>query len=370
MTSQFDVVDQGIVSRRIAGTATATAAGPRCAVLPDGELVCTFIVQAALGRNDFKPVLTRSKDGGRTWLDERFIWPELADQFSIFGAISATPRGELYFFGTRYRIDRPGEPVWSDATTGLKENEMFWSRSTDRGRTWSAPVIIPMVIPGAAEAPGPLCITRSGRWICCYAPYNTFDPNVKVDRNQLAGMSSDDHGRTWNYRPIMRFPQPSAGCAEAWIVQLTDGRLLSACWNFDYAASDFPNAYAISDDDGRNWQGPFSTGTHGQSIGLVALSDARVALLYNQRKKDPAGVRLAVARPTASDFNIESDQAVWQAQVATQGASSSVSHENFMNFAFGEPSGALLQDGDLLVFLWCVQPEFTGIQSVRVRCLP
>src|SRR5690349_5486185 len=136
MTSQLDVVDQGIVSRRVAGTGTATAAGARCAVLPDGELVCTFIVQAALGRNDFKPVLTRSKDGGRTWTGERFIWPELADRYSIFGSIGTSPRGELFFFGTRYRIDRAGEAVWSDETTGLKENELFWCRSTDRGNTW------------------------------------------------------------------------------------------------------------------------------------------------------------------------------------------------------------------------------------------
>jgi hypothetical protein len=53
-----------------------------------------------------------------------------------------------------------------------------------------------MPVSGSAEAPGTMCILNSGRWIAPYSPYNTFDPNLKVDRNQVIVMYSDDRGRT------------------------------------------------------------------------------------------------------------------------------------------------------------------------------
>jgi hypothetical protein len=366
---KISIIDEGIVSRRQLGTPTACAGGPRAVVLPgSGEVVCTFMVQEALGRNDFKPMITRSRDGGRTWSEATEIWPKVTPSYSVFGSISRAPSGELYFYATRYRIDKPGEPNWSEATKGLKENELSWARSTDGGHTWSDLHIFPMQLPGSAEAPGPIVVTQKGRWACCYAPYNTFDPNLKVDRSQLAGMFSDDHGMTWKYQPIMRFSTPTAGAAEAWLAQLADGRLLATTWCFDYAdSSDFPNQYALSSDDGRTWEGPFSTGIRGQSTGLMALPDGRAVMVYNQRKQDPIGVHMAVARPTTSSFNVELNAPVWQAQFAAKKKDASLAHDNWQSYAFGEPSSVLLPDGDIIVFMWCAQPDLSGIRWVRVR---
>jgi hypothetical protein len=328
--------------------------------VPDGEIVCTFMVQQALGINDFQPMIARSRDGGRTWGSERFIFPDLANRFSLFGSVSQDPRdGSLIFYASRYRIDKPGEPNWSDATKGLKENELIWSRSTDRGQTWSEPRVIPMQIAGSAEAPGPICAMRSGRWACCYAPYNTFDPNLKVDRNQLAGMFSDDQGKTWKYQPIMRFPLVDRGAAEAWVIQLADGKLLATSWVYDYAdASDLPNQYALSSDDGRTWQGPFSTGIRGQSTGLLALPDGRAVMTYNQRKPSRSACtsRSRVRRRKDLTPSSTSPSGVPPSRRRRQGAS--VDHTNWQAYAFGEPSAVRLPDGDLLCSCGAISPIF------------
>ena len=95
---------------------------------------------------------------------------------------SRAPSGDLFLYGTTTPVGRPGESWWDGERQALKQNDLVWARSRDGGRTWSRPSVIPMPIPGSAEAPGPLTVTRGGRWIAAYAPYNTFDPAVLVDR--------------------------------------------------------------------------------------------------------------------------------------------------------------------------------------------
>jgi Neuraminidase (sialidase) len=364
---QFEKVDEGFVNRRPDSGPTAVAATPRCAVTDSGEVVCTCVTQAALGGNDFKPMVSRSRDGGRTWEEQGLIWPRLQERYSITGSVSRARGGELMFFGQRTPIDAPGESFWSDATQGIKPNELIWSTSSDGGRTWADPVPVPLPIPGSAEAPAPVWVTRDGAWVCCYSPYNTFDPQVKVDRGQVVFGRSEDRGRTWAWGSMLRFEEPESGAAEAWVAELADGRLLGTGWHLDLRGqTDYPNAYALSHDGGRTWGPTRSTGTMGQSTGLGALPDGRALFVYNQRKYGDPGVRLAVCRPTEMDFGIEGDELVWRAATRTQ-RDTSGGHEEWQDFSFGEPSVTPLPDGSLLVVFWCIQPAGRGIGYVRLR---
>ena len=69
--------------------------------------------------------------------------------------------------------------------------------------------------------------------ICCYAPYNTFDPAVIVDRNQIVALRSDDRGQTWRHNSMIRFESEYSTGAEAWVIELADGRLLGATWHMN-----------------------------------------------------------------------------------------------------------------------------------------
>jgi Neuraminidase (sialidase) len=363
---RFQTISEGWVSQRQAGTPTAVAAGPRCAVTSEGDIVCTFMVQSSLGINDFQPVIARSADGGVTWSESQPMWPHLIPNNSIFGSVSRAPDGTLYYFGTRYQIDTPGESFWSEATQGLKDNELFWSRSTDGGRTWYEPRAIPMPIPGAAEAPGAMTVLRSGRMICCYAPYNTFDPQLVVDRNQIVALRSDDGGVTWRHNAMIRFASQHSTGAEAWVIELDDGRLLGTTWHLNQEdKSDHPNAYAVSMDGGETWQPTRSTGILGQSTSLAALTDGRALFVYNQRRHGEPGVWIAVVRPAEDDFGVESNEIAWRAQTRTQSGSAG-EHSGWTDFSFGEPSAVLLPDGTWLLVLWCIQPEGQGIRYAKL----
>lgn len=364
---KLEMLDQGFIVRRAAGARpTDIAVGARLAVLPSGEIVCSYLETFKTATNDFVPVLCRSSDLGRTWSEPVPVWPHLRNRYSIFASVSRDAAGRLFLFGSRTPIDVPGEPMWSDASQGLKANELIWSTSEDGGKSWKEPAVIPMPIPGSAEAPGALCVTRSGRWVAPYSPCNTFDPNLRVDRSQVVAMLSDDQGRTWRHTSALRFADSRTSAAEAWIVELSDGRLLATCWHVPHEGADLPNAWALSKDGGTTWTATGSTGILGQTTALASWTDNRAVFLYNQRKHGEPGVWLAVVRPGDSGFGIEHNEIAWRAETRTQSATSG-DLSQWSDFSFGEPSAALLSDGTWLIAIWCIQPSGSGIRYVRLR---
>ncbi|MBM3261908.1 MAG: exo-alpha-sialidase [candidate division Zixibacteria bacterium] len=364
---KYEIIAEGFVTRRSESGPTSVAACSRCAITEDGEIVCTYAVQETLGQNDFKQMLSRSRDGGITWEEQGFLWSHLHDRYSLIGSISRALDGELFLYGIRIPIDIPGESFWSEATQGMKQNTLFIASSRDGGRVWTDPHPVVLPAPGSAEAPGPLTITRSGAWICCYAPYNTFDPQVVVDKNRVVYMRSEDRGKTWTSGAALRFPETDSNAAEAWVIELADKRLVSTCWHISNREGvDYPNAYAVSHDDGKTWSATGSTDTLGQSTGLATLPDGRVLFVYNQRRHGKPGVRMAVADPDERGFHTVFDDLIWRAASRTQGNTSG-EHTEWTDFSFGEPSVLPLPDGTLLATLWVVQPEGRGIRYVKLK---
>src|SRR5262249_15018386 len=145
--------------------------------------------------------------------------------------------------------------------------------------------------------------------------------DLRVDRNQVVVVSSDDRGQSWRHTSLMRFDDKASSAAEAWVIELKPGTLLGTCWHLG-AGGDLANAYAVSLDNGSNWQPTRSTGIMGQSTALAALPDSRALFVYNQRTHGEIGVWLAVARPTAADFGVEANEIVWKAETRTQSGTS------------------------------------------------
>lgn len=363
----FDTLQEGWVVKRDASQGTCRAGGARCVVTDTREVICGFVASSGMGRNDFLPMLTRSNDGGLNWSEPKPMWPHLADDWSILAPVSRAPNGDFLAFGSRCRRDELGESFWSDETQGLKENELIWSRSTDNGRSWPDPQVIPMPTAGAAEAPNPMCATTSGRWLACYSPYGTFDPAVKADRSIFVVVYSDDQGKSWRNTEMMRFGAQS-GTAMGAVTQLADGKLFGAGWHMHlHDKEDYPTPYALSE-DGSVWASHRSTGIMGQSISLTALPDGGVLMPYNQRKHAEPGVWLAMAEPTDTDFGLRTNQIAWRAESATRSRTSG-DHSQWTDFSFGSPAVVFPEDDMLLLTFWVDLPEARGVRYVRLKML-
>lgn len=168
---------------------------------------------------------------------------------------------------------------------------------------------------------------------------------------------------------MLRVKEEDSYLAEAWVVELSDGVLLGACWHLRRGdGDDYPNVYALSMDNGQTWQPTRSTPILGQSPGLAALPEGKVLFVYNQRRHEMPGVWLAVAEPKTGDFGVLVNDFIWHANVATQSDSSGKSAD-WTDFAFGEPAVMVLGDDTVLVVFWCIQPGGSGIRFVKLKII-
>ena len=91
------VVHQGFVAQ-VQQHLTCCHARP-VALPGTGELVVCFATNSGVGTNDFKTMVTRSADG-QTWAEPVPVFPELHEQYSIAGSLSAAPNGSyLVLYG-------------------------------------------------------------------------------------------------------------------------------------------------------------------------------------------------------------------------------------------------------------------------------
>ena len=131
----------GDVARPAHDASRCVACGPRCAIAPDGALLCSFMLQSALGSIDFLPVLTTSRDGGRTWSEPQPIWPELAARNSFFVSLSRGTGDDLFLFGSATAIDdvfmaadRDDRPERDDESSALVVDAQESTRAADHFR--------------------------------------------------------------------------------------------------------------------------------------------------------------------------------------------------------------------------------------------
>ena len=151
---QYEILGEGLIAQRAAGGPDPVACGPRAVVTPRGELLCSYNVQSALGINDFKPMLSRSTDGGLTWREQGLIGRICGTRIRFSDRSADRRTGRSSSSATRTPIDQPGETFWSESTLGMKANELIWARSVDDGWTWTAAATIPMPISGTARGAG------------------------------------------------------------------------------------------------------------------------------------------------------------------------------------------------------------------------
>ena len=140
-----------------------------------------------------------------------------------------------------------------------------------------------------------LCRTRSGRILLTYRESNG---HVASELCRLIVRHSDDAGRSWSERQVIRDEDRSSGVLRTWncpkIQQLRDGRILLLCDAYNYPPGEWyvedqaPIVFWFSDDDGRSFSAPQPTSVRGICPDQVTeTADGRWLLLTAVR--DAAG---------------------------------------------------------------------------------
>ncbi len=167
-------------------------------------------------------------------------------------------------------------------------------RSTDRGKSWSAPWTA--VDDGYDDRNPALGQLKDGTIVLAYAVASGYDAtglrwNARTDRvfDGVYLVFSKDNGRTWS-KPVrdgtIHGFYAGKGLVSPYgkIIQLPDGTVLMAVY-FEFFDERHNQSYVYrSKDGGRSWGQPTLLGEHYNETGLVRLRDGRLLAAMRSEK--------------------------------------------------------------------------------------
>jgi sialidase-1 len=334
------------------------SAFPLSVQLPNGDVLCSFSVGGGphvTGGTDW----ARSTDGGLTWSLEGTILP-LDEEAGIANYLKlslAADNKTIYAYGSQISSDHEIE------MHRRKANAVF-CRSTDDGRSWSAPEQIPM--PDCPlEIAHAILPLKSGRLL---APTATLPAQDRLGEQVLVAIS-DDGGQTWPRQSIVfQDPNGKLGYFEQKLAELAPRRLMATAWTVtlgDY--TDKPDSFVISNDDGTTWGPAMSTGIHGQTMTPIPLGDDRLLVPYNCRYGEQA-VMMCLVTFTDESWSVHHESVMYDAKAHHQrGVDVTSGIDEVKAFTFGFPTAIRLNDGTFLATHWSVENGVSGIRWTKLR---
>ncbi|HHX38814.1 MAG TPA: exo-alpha-sialidase [Armatimonadetes bacterium] len=341
---------------------------PSVVNLGGGELLCSMVIGQAFESPDCRVYLARSRDEGRTWSFEgRMLPEEEGDPYSEACRLTAVADGSVVALLFRYDRHRLEDGLANPETLGFVETRLAVCRSADGGRTWGAPEPIePPLIGPEFELCCPIVELSAGdTWLLPTSTWRAWDGSDPTGMKAVAFLSRDG-GRTWpDYAVVMDGARDGIIYWEQKIVELAPGRLLAVAWTYDErAGKDLPNAYAISEDGGRTFSLPRSTGLAGQTAALLALGDERVLCVF--RRTDLPGLWAAEVSLAGGEWETERLFPLWGAPSVFTGGHRADMVSQFNVLRFGAPSVMPVRDGGAYVTFWCVEECVANIRWIRL----
>lgn len=335
------------------------SAFPQAVQLPNGDILCSFSVGGgafAQGGTDW----ARSTDGGKTWRLEGTILPMTASPKTVNHLkLTLSPDGKtIYAYGSRSYLDRAKRYEQG-------HNEPVFCRSTDGGRTWSAPQVVPLPHPYALEISHGMLALSSGRLL---APSATYPTHERLGE-QVYAVISDDGGKTWpKHAVVFQDPNKKFGYLEQKLAELAPGRVIACCWTVTLGGVvDQPDSFTLSDDDGATWAPPVSTGIRGQTMTPISLGGDRLLVLYNRRYGDQGVVMLLVTF-TKKRWTVRHEGIMYDARTQRQWPPDvKTGDQEWAGFEFGFPTAVKLRDGTFLATHWCKEQGKVGIRWTKLR---
>ena len=238
------------------------------AVVGDGSLVTAWFGGKEEGANDVAIWLSRGRSGQ---------WSHPARVASGDGVpcwnpvLYRTRKGNLLLF---YKIGTSPQ-TWSGALR----------RSSDDGRTWSAPELFPPGILGPIKnKPFEL---PDGTLVCGTSVESYKSWGCWVERTR-------DEGRTWTKHGPILVPANPYGTIQPAVFGTSGGKLAMLCRSRGLHQI----VRAASEDGGRSWSAaaPIDLPQNNSGLDAVRLKDSRVVLIYNHTTQGRTPLNLAVSR--------------------------------------------------------------------------
>ena len=341
---------------------------PSLTQLPSGELVAMVAIGEAFESADMTTWVLRSGDRGQSWQLQGPVYDKSVDPSptSDYLKLLHLNDGSLIALGYRFNRLDPEQSISGQESDGILSGDDIVSFSTDEGRSWTVPQVIPRSIPELLEIPHSPVQLQSGDIVASAGVFKMDDgSNPSGQFGTL--VRSTDNGKTWD--DTVRFyesPDNSICAYESGICQMDDGRLVTICWAFEIEAGrDHPNQVTVSHDNGYSWSAPIDTGHEAQSPNLISLGGERLMSIHCHRGEE-VGLVVRVVDFSNSRWNVITEQNIWGTGLEQQVRDGQQFQEMMKHIRFGNPSLLQLDSGEILAVHWVIENGQGRILSHRL----
>ena len=346
----IDILGSGRIDER-------ESAFPQAVQLPNGDILCSFNAGGGAfvtGGTDW----ARSTDGGRTWTMEGTILPRTEDSTNALKLSLSADGKTIYAYGSRsYR--------GHDEKFGEGHNEAVLCTSTDNGKTWSGPQVVPTGNHKTTEISHGILPLKSGRLL---APSATLDSKDTLGKQVILAVS-DDGGKTWPKQAVAaEDPRGKHGYFEQKLTEIRPGLIMCTCWTVTLGdVADLEDSFTLSRDNGLTWSAPRSTGIMGQTMSTLPLGDDRLLVLYN-RRYGQQGIVMLLVTFTDEKWTVHHEGLMYDAKAkAERPTDIETGVDTFASFAFDFPTAIHLQDGTILATNWSQENGHFGIRWTKLK---
>ena len=370
---RVDILSDVPVSPNLACANSASCcAYPFPALLADGSVACLYRKGTTKHSYDGILVMQTSRDQGATW----------GAQTVLFDGVDRKPRETAGTAGLCQTRD--GDLlVLFDVVEGLERYvyrfdeagdkcplRVYAKRSVDNGRSWSDDTLLS--ISGLAKA-GIIArpfILGDGT---VFAPIEYETPTGAIGS---AAAFSEDDGLTFE-PPVICAADPDGALSlcDARYCLLPDGRILLLLWTFMQENEETIEVRrCFSEDNGRTWTEPVSTGFIGQITTPLALATGEVIAVSNCRLP-PEGIRLWYSPDGGCTWDAADSLQMWDAEASRVLAQPVAERpeqkqnegvwEALARFSFGTPDLLQLPDGSILMTYYATEKGVSHIRACR-----
>jgi len=324
---------------------------------PDGRLAAVHVIGEAFESADQTSYIAFSEDEGKTWSESTPMYDlsGFETEFSNGSKAVCLPDGRLMAIGYGFNRADKDKPVGNAETGGLLDDLVFSSTSEDNGKTWSPLVPIECTWGPHIEASAPLTVLQNGSLITPITGFPNWEGKMMGPHCGKA-LRSDDGGKTWSDESVcMQFTGRNVTCYEQRMCQLASGTIVCIAWNEDVDTGErMANHITYSEDNGKTWSEPISTGVFGQASSVCAIGGERLLALHAVRRDtDRPGIYAYLIDFSDKSWKVLDECVVWEPQ--TPVLRDSKMAEIFSFLKFGQPGAILLDNGDVLMSHWYAQ---------------
>lgn len=341
---------------------------PSVVVASNGELLASFAIGEAFEAANLDTFISHSVDYGETWTEpKRLLERETKKLVSNFARLTSFGDDSIAAIISQCRRDtHPEEGLANPENMGFVETDLLLVRSGDFGHSWQQPEHVePPLIGPSFEMCSAIVELKDGRWLwptSTWRDWNGFEPNGM----KMVAFVSHDKGKTWpGFLDVMDGHHQKIIYWESKIIEMDNGLLIAIAWVYnEKEGKDLTNHYTISNNGGKTWNTPLSTGLTGQTVAISLLTDGRLFVVY--RRMDKPGLWANISSIEEEQWINDESFPLWGAKELNLNSKSGNMVQDFNELKFGAPCISMLQDHTVFITFWCYEKMVSNIRWIKL----